>query len=178
LNTQVVSGWRAGVLFGLAALAAAALSACGEAVVAANLSDPVAVATAYMQAVKGGDASAGVTMLEPKSDEKLTGDTPLSRYLAAHKNAPFIVVEVPWARPGTTTPDAPSKAACLIGKGGPDIAQICLVTVQLGSGDSAAFFRFVLENRYEPGQYHIIAVDEVKSATDGLPQGNEAHIEA
>jgi len=131
-----------------------------------------------MNAVKGGDEGAGKPLLEPKADEALTDGTPVSRYMASQKNAPYQVVEVPWIKPGSTSGEAPTKSACLIGKGGPEVWQICLVTVQVGSGASAAYFRFILENRYEPGQYHIIAVDQVKSATDQLPTGNEAHVEA
>ena len=155
-----------------AAVAGAALllvAGCGASSGTANAGDPAAVVTAYMQAVSG-DANGGQQFLVnlPNANEVLKGSTPASRYMAAHKGTSFQIVTVPWSPPDTSAAPSPTKVACLIGK--PPPSQICLVTVQAGQ----AFFRFALENRYS-ADYEIIGVDQVKSATDLLPSGNEAH---
>jgi hypothetical protein len=157
---------------GLAAISGLGLSGCGENASAAA-DDPVAVAQAYMKAVEGGNKDGGQPYLETQSDEKLTGDTPASRYMADHKGANWEVVAVPWVDPGTIGSPKLSKKACLIGKPAP--SQICLVTLKVTAGSETAYFQFSVENRYGP--YQIIAVDRVTDPVQALPQGNEAHLE-
>ena len=113
------------------------------------------------------DPNGGQQYLESKSDEKLTGSTPASRFMAAHKGATWKVVPV--AGFGLTGAEGTSPNYCLA------LTNICIVTVEIDAG-SPAYFHFAVENRYSTTPpWLIIGVDEATSPTDGLPTGNSAH---
>jgi hypothetical protein len=146
------------------------LSACGQGA-AAGGDDPVAVVQAYMTAIQGGDASAGQAELESKSDEKIDGSTPASRYIAAHKGAAWKILTLNWIPPGSTAATSTQKE-CLIGA--PPPSQICEVVVEVDGGGGKVWFGFAVENRYGP--YQIISVDRNDTKPENLlPQGTEAH---
>jgi hypothetical protein len=150
---------------------AAGLSACGS--TAASADATVNVVEGYMKAVQDGAIDGGQTFLEAKSDEAVTGSTSASRYMAAHKSAPWKVSTVSFPPLGSTSA-APTKTACLVGAGGPGDSQICIVTVEVDApGAQPVWFHFDCELRYGPWQ--IINVDRVDTKPDDLlPSGNEA----
>ena len=171
-----MADWRPRWLaLGLMAGSATGLSACGQSAAATGASDPVSVVSSYMKDVQGGNKDGGQLFLinHPEAQEVLSGATPASVYMSSHKGTQWQVVAVPWVAPGSTAQPAPMKSACLIGK--PPPSQVCLITIQVGAGDSSAYFRFAVEDRYGPNR--IISVDRVKNANDLLPTGKEAHQE-
>ncbi|MFN2464208.1 MAG: hypothetical protein ABR573_09950 [Candidatus Dormibacteria bacterium] len=134
--------------------------------------DPVAVASGYANAVKG-NPKGGLGFLVTESTEKVTGDTTLSRFMAANKGATPKVATISWIPVGGSTA-VPSQKECLVGQ--PLPSQICIVTLEVTGGKpSPAYFHVVVENRYG-GKWQIINVDMVDKAPDNLlPSGNEAH---
>lgn len=158
----------------LLAAGLALLAGCGTAVGAANTKDPVSTVEGYMQAVQGGDASAGQGYLETNINDgiALTGSTTASKYMAAHKGAKWHVVAVPWVDPSTKAPVTTKKACTVLP---PQGGQMCLVTVEVDSGDSKVWLHFDIEDRYTPGSWLIVNVTEVAKPTDALPNGNEAY---
>ena len=158
-------------LTALLALAPLVLTACGGAAAAANSGDPVAVAQAYLDAIKS-NPGGGLQFLESESTEKLTGPTSISRFMADNKGATAQIVEVPWIPPGGTTA-APSKSECLVVP--PQGGQLCIVTVQVKAGDKTRYFHLNLEMRYVPGVFQIINVDAVSKPDELLPTGLQAH---
>jgi hypothetical protein len=159
----------------LAPVAGAVLCGCGAAAAAANTKDPVSTVEGYMQAVSGGDAAAEAPYLETNINDgiPLTGPTSASRYMASHKGAKWRVVAVPWVDPATKAP-VTTKKACTVSP--PQGGQLCIVTVEVASGDSKVWFHFDVEDRYTPGSWLIVGVTEVTTRPDDLlPNGNEAH---
>ena len=152
-------------------LAAVLISGCGGGA-AAGGNDPVGVAQAYIDAAKG-NPTAAQQYLETESTEKLTGETSLTRFLAANKSATLKIATISWTPPDGTAA-LPSKSECLIGQPAP--AQICIVTVAADGGKAGpVWFHVVLEKRYTP-TWLIINVDMVEKAPDNLlPSGNQAH---
>jgi hypothetical protein len=83
------------------------------------------------------------------------------------------VVAVPWVDPATKAP-VTTKKACTVSP--PQGGQLCIVTVEVASGDSKVWFHFDVEDRYTPGSWLIVGVTEVTTRPDDLlPNGNEAH---
>jgi len=164
--------WGKAPVIILALLFPALLSACGGSASAGAGDNPVAVAQGYANAVKG-NPKGGLEFLVTESTEKVTGDTTLSRFLAANKGATPKVATINWIPVGATVP-VPSQKECLIGQPAP--SQVCIVTVVVTGGKpSPAYFHVVLENRYT-GKWQIINVDMVDKAPDNLlPSGNQAH---
>lgn len=132
----------------------------------------MAVAQDYANAVKA-NPRGGLEFLVAESTEKVTGDTTLSRFLAANKGASPKIATVNWI-PVNGSAAVPSQKECLIGQPAP--SQICIVTVAVTGGKpSPAYFHVVLEKRYT-GKWQIIDVDMVDKAPDNLlPSGNQAH---
>ena len=110
-------------------LAAVLISGCGGGA-AAGGNDPVGVAQAYIDAAKSNPAAAQ-QYLETESTEKLTGETSLTRFLAANKSATLKIVTISWTPPDGTSAVA-SLSECLIGQPAP--SQICIVTVAADGG--------------------------------------------
>jgi len=168
--------WDRRAIVGLALFGPALLSACGgggSSAGTASGGDPVSVAEGYMNAVKS-NPKGGLEFLVTESTEKVTGDTTLSRFMAANKGANAKVVPISWIPVGGGTA-VPSKKQCLIGQPAP--SQICIVTLEVTGGKpSPVYFHVIVENRYGP-KWQIINVDQVDKAPDNLlPSGNEAHI--
>jgi hypothetical protein len=160
---------------GLVALSLVALAACGESNAGASLSDPVQVTEGYMNAVAGGNKDGGLTYLETDINDgiALTDSTSASRFMAAHKGAKWMIVQVNYPDPGTTNPKPTKKACTVIPPQGGDI---CIVTVQVDADGKPTWFHFTVENRYHPGSWRIVDVDQVDQKPDNLlPAGNEAH---
>ena len=151
-------------------LAGALVGGCGGAA-AVGGDDPVAVTKAYVQAVSA-NPDGGKEFLVAEATEKLTGSTPLSRYLASHKGAKWEIATVQFAEADTTQPVATQKACMALG-------HICIVTVGVTAGSESLYFHVQLENRpggYENGKWQIIDVEAVNGKPDNLlPSGNEAH---
>ena len=155
-------------------LVPALLTGCGGSAAGGGAAgdDPVAVAQAYANAVKD-NPKGGLDLLETESTEKVTGDTTLSRFMAANKGSAGKVATINWIPVGASAP-VPSQKECLIGQPAP--SQICIVTIAVTGGKpSPAYFHVIVEKRYT-AKWLIINVDMVDKAPDNLlPSGNQAH---
>ncbi|MHB8507509.1 MAG: hypothetical protein ACYDGR_02525 [Candidatus Dormibacteria bacterium] len=151
-------------IFVLAAISGLALSACGG--TAGGGADAVSVVKNYMTAVAAGTPTAGQQYLESKSDEKISGSTDASAYIAQHKGATWKITPLHWPNAQSTT-----DKACLIGQPAP--SQICVVGVEVDSGGAPVYFHFSVEKRYLP-DWQIINVDRVQKPDDLIPVGTEA----
>ena len=161
------------VLMTTGAVLLSGLSGCGESATAADTKDPVSTVSGYMKAIENGDEAAGKPYLETNINDgiPLTGSTPASRFMKAHKGAKWQIVAVPWVDPATKAPTT-TKKACTVPP--PQGGQLCIVTVEVDTGSQKTYFHFDTEDRYTPGSWLILNVTEVAKPTDSLPSGNEA----